>query len=303
MFEEKDDTIMARWLAGELTEAELTEFEASSEYVEYQKLASGLRAFQKPEFDKEALRAKVWEKIENKNNKRVIRLKPLYYTIGIAASVLLLFGLFFNKVTYSTGAGESKMVSLPDGSEVVLNAKSKLSHKRFFWLENKKVDLKGEGLFIVTKGQGFQVNTASGTISVLGTEFNVKSRNNGFELHCYEGRVRYENEVEQHQATLNAGDAVKLDGNILMEFKHSDKGPLWQSGSSRFSNAQLSEVMADFELYYDINFEYAPNVIQGHFTGTFVHDDLELALKSIFIPMGIAYEISKDQKTIVLNAR
>ena len=294
---------MARWLAGELTEAELAEFEASSEYAEYQKLASGLQAFQKPDFDKEVLRAKVWEKIEHQNHKKVIRLKPLYYTIGIAASLLLLFGLFFNKVTYSTGAGESIMVSLPDGSEVMLNAKSKLSHKRFFWLENKRVDLKGEGLFTVTKGQGFQVNTVSGTVSVLGTQFNVKSRTYGFEVYCYEGRVRYENEIEQHEATLNAGDAVKLDGNILMEFKHSDNGPLWQTGSSRFSNAELGEVIADFELYYDITFEYAPDVIQGHFTGTFVHNDLELALKSVFIPMGIAYEVSEDQKTVVLNAR
>ena len=303
MFEEKDDTIMARWLAGELTEAELAEFEASSEYAEYQKLAAGLRGFKKPEFDKESLRKKVWEKIESQNTKKVIRLRPIYYTIGIAASILLLFGLFFSNVTYTTDTGEKRLVSLPDGTKVTLNAKSKLSHKRFFWMENKEVNLDGEGLFAVTKGEGFKVNTASGTVSVLGTEFNVKARAMDFELHCYEGRVLYENESEQHQSTLNAGDAVKLDGTILMEFKHTDRGPLWQTGSSKFDNTELKKVMEEMEVYYDIVFDYPSNLIEGHFTGTFVHNDLELALKSIFVPMGIQYELSTDQKSVVLNAR
>ncbi|MEM9363066.1 MAG: FecR domain-containing protein [Bacteroidota bacterium] len=303
MFEEKDDTIMARWLAGELTEAERAEFEASSEYEEYQRLAVGLKTFKKPEFDKETLRTKVWEKIENQKSKKVIRLRPLYYTIGIAASILLLFGLFFNTITYSTDIGEKRVVSLPDGTEVILNAKSTLSHKRFFWLKNKKVNLDGEGLFTVTIGEGFKVSTQSGTVSVLGTEFNVRARNSGFELYCFEGRVLYKNEMEQHEATLNAGDAVKLDGNILMEFKHTDKGPLWQTGSSRFINTELKGVMEEFEMYYEVSFKYSPDIIQGHFTGTFVHDDLELALKSVFIPMSIKYELSEDQKTVVLNAR
>ncbi|UJH67369.1 FecR family protein [Allomuricauda sp. SCSIO 65647] len=301
MFEEKDDTIMARWLSGELTEAERAEFEASSEYEEYQRLAMGLKAFQKPDFDKEALRERTWREIGNQKPVNVIRLRPLYYTVGIAASILVLFGLFFSKVTYSTATGEKITVSLPDGTEIDLNAQSTLSHKRFFWMENKVVNLNGEGFFKVTKGDDFSVNTESGTIDVLGTEFNVKARPSSFELYCYEGRVRYENEPEQQEAYLNAGDVVQLKGKILLAFKHEDTRPAWQSGMSRFSNTELLIVMKELGMYYDISFDFTPDMIQGHFTGNFVHDNLEIALKSVFVPMGIEYELSKDKKTVFLN--
>ncbi|NAS12167.1 FecR family protein [Poritiphilus flavus] len=302
MFEERDDTIMARWLAGELTESERKAFEASSEYAEYQRLEQGLTAFQKPDFDKEVLRGKLWAAIEKQQKTKVIRLKPWYYAAGIAASILLIAGLFFSQVSYSTVEGQKMSVVLPDGTEVALNAMSTLKHRRFFWTNNKEVDLKGEGFFKVTKGEGFKVRTESGTVSVLGTEFNIRSRPTSFVLYCYEGKVLYENEREQQRAYLNVGDAVELKDNILLEFKHSDSKPPWQEGRSSFSNAELLLVIEELEYQYGISFSYEPALVQGHFTGVFVHDDLELALKSVFVPMGISYELSNDKKKVTLNA-
>ena len=303
MFEEKDDTIMARWLSGELKEAERAEFEASSEYEEYQQLVQGLNAFQKPAYEKESLRNKIWEGIENQKPVKVIRLKPFYYAAGIAASLLLLFGLFFNQVTYSTEAGENLLVTLPDGTEVHLNSSSSINHNRFFWKNDKEVDLDGEASFKVIKGEGFQVNTNSGSISVLGTEFNIRSRQKIFDVYCYEGKVLFENEENQQQSYLNAGDAISLKDDILLEFKHSDNEPSWKNGFTRFSNAEILEVIQELEVHYGISFDFEPDMVQGHFTGTFVHDDLELALKSVFVPMGINYKLANDQKTVVLNAR
>lgn len=294
---------MARWLSGRLTEAENAEFEASSEFREYQRLVNGLKAFQKPKFDKEVLREKVWQGIQNQQPRKIIRIKPLYYAIGIAASLLLLLGLFFTPITYTTAAGEKLLVQLPDGTEVHLNAKSSLKHQRFFWKNNKEVALRGEGYFSVVKGEGFRVDTESGSVSVLGTQFNIRVRDSSFMLHCYEGRVRYDNTAERQQSYLNAGDAVQLKGNILLEFKHSDTNPSWQKGISRFTNAGLLQVMQELQIQYGISFDYSENAVQGHFTGSFVHDDLELALTSVFVPMGIEYELSENQKTVVLNAR
>lgn len=303
MFEEKDDTIMARWLAGRLTEAERAEFEASSEYEEYQRLTEGLKAFKKPTYDKEALREKLWKGIENQKPAKVTYLKPLYYTLGVAASLLVLFGLFFYKVSYSTGVGEKLLVELPDGTAVNLNAKSTLKHNRFFWEMDKSVTLEGEGYFSVIKGDDFKVKTESGTVSVLGTEFNIKTRKSLFQLHCYEGRVRYDNEPMQQQSVLNAGDAIQLKGDILLEYKHNDVNPLWQSGKSSFSNTELLLVMEELKVQYGVSFDFESSLVQGHFTGTFVHDNLDLALQSVFVPMGINYELANDQKKVILNAR
>lgn len=294
---------MARWLAGELTQEERAEFEASPQFAEYQKLQYHLKSLEKPPFDTETLREKVWQGIAEQQRKKVIPLKPLYYTLAIAASILVVFGLFFSKVTYETGVGETTEVLLPDGTTVALNAKSVLTHRRFFWQRNKRVSLTGEGFFEVTKGAGFQVETASGTVSVLGTEFNIKARKSDFELHCYEGRVRYDNIEEQQQSILNAGDAVALQGAVLVSFKHTDTQPLWQTGRSRFTNAALLKVMEELTVNYGIRFEYDPSLVVGSFTGSFVHNDLSLALKSVFVPMGIAYTLSKDQKTVSLYAR
>ncbi len=304
MFEEKDDTIMARWLAGELTEAERAEFEASSEYEEYQRLAEGLNAFQKPTYEKEALRNKIWEGIEKQKPSKVIRLKPFYYAAGIAASLLLVFGLFFYQVNFSSPIGEKSVFILPDNTEVYLNAKTSISYNPILWSFNKKVSLDGEALFNVTKGDDFKIKTESGTVSVLGTTFNVNARSNFFELHCYEGRVHYSNRIDQQESYLEAGDVVKLQDKILIKSKHKDKKPTWLSeGRSSFSNTELRLVMEELNAQYGISFDFEPALVQGHFTGTFVHDDLELALKSVFVPMGINYKLADDQKTVVLNAR
>ncbi|MEL6973957.1 MAG: FecR domain-containing protein, partial [Bacteroidota bacterium] len=67
-------------------------------------------------------------------------------------------------------------------------------------------------------------------------------------------------------------------------------------------NAEISEVLQELDIYYGVSFNFEPNLIQGHYSGTFVHNKLELALKSVFVPMGLAYEISEDQKTVVLHA-
>ncbi len=293
---------MARWLSGELSKAEQAEFEASSEYAEYQRLAEGLQAFQKPVFDKESLRERIWEGIENQKPTKVVRLRPLYYSMGIAASLLLLFGLFFNRVTYSSEYGEKMAVVLPDGSQVTLNAGSTLSHKRFFWMGNKKVELSGEAFFNISKGDGFKVITESGSISVLGTQFNVRARKAAtFELYCYEGKVRYENEPQSKASYLEQGDAIQLKDNVLTEFKHSDNAPAWQEGRSTFSNAKLLEVIQELEYQYGIKITYGATPPKGHFSGTFVHNDITLALKSVLVPMGITYELSEDKKTVTLD--
>ncbi|MEM9143836.1 MAG: FecR domain-containing protein [Bacteroidota bacterium] len=305
MFEEKDDTIMARWLAGELNEAELAEFEASSEYVEYQRLVNGLEAFEKTEFNKEVLRERLWQSLaDNPPSKtKVIPLKSLVYLAGAAASVLLLLGLFFNEVTYSTDSGEKETVRLPDGTEVFLNAKSTLTRNRFFWSSNKKVAFSGEGFFVVTKGAGFQVETVSGLVRVLGTQFNIRSRDENFELLCHEGKVSYENAIEEQQLYLTAGEGLRLQGNIVLEFNHRENEPHWQQGISQFSNAPLTTVMKELEAQYGVQFKYAPGAVDGHFTGTFVHNAIELALRAVFVPMGIDYELSEDKKTVHLHGR
>ncbi|MBS9462219.1 FecR domain-containing protein [Flagellimonas sp. 389] len=302
MFEDKNDTILAKWLAGELTTEEQAEFESSPEFLEYQQIVQGMDQFKAPNFNTTSLKSKVLAKINERSKSKVIRLRPLHYVVGMAASIVLIIGIFFNEVSYSTSFGEQFTVTLPDGSVVELNAGTTLAHERFFWKNNKTVNLRGEAFFKVTKGEGFKVETESGTVSVLGTEFNVRTRTANFSLTCYEGKVRFETISADKEAILEQGDAIKLiEASTIQKVRINETSPSWIQGKSTFSNVDLNEVIKELEAQYGINIESnALGNVEG-FTGSFVHDNLEIALKTVFVPMGIAYEVSEDKKTVFLK--
>lgn len=302
MFEEKGETIMARWLAGELSDEEQQEFEASELYAEYLRLQEGLEAFQKPDYDREALRSKVWDAIEKEEEPAAqLRTLPAWvWMAGTAASIIFIYSLFFSKITYRAEPGVKELIALPDGSQVHLNANSVLKRKRFFW--NREVSLIGEALFLVEKGEGFKVETAKGHVSVLGTQFNVRSKGSEMQVYCYEGKVQYNYPELEQSAYLVAGDAVELLGDVLLEFKHSDERPDWIQGKSRFENTPLEVVIRELEDQFGVEIQAPQERNSSGYTGTFYHNDLKLALQAVFYPMGYTFEISEDGQTILLTA-
>lgn len=303
MFEEKDDTILARWLADDLNPEEQEEFESSPEFKEFQEIVQGMERFKRPKVDTSALKQRMIAEIEKKSAvpPKVVRMRPLYYALAAAASIVLIVGLFFNTITYTTGFGEQLTVDLPDGSVIQLNAVSEISRNRFFWSSNKEVNLKGEAFFEVEKGDGFQVETQSGKVSVLGTKFNVRSRTSNFELACYEGKVMFEAFETKQQAILQERRALKFANGILEEVRLKDFQPPWTEGRSTFSNVTLHEVIKELEAQYGITVQFQTTMGQGRFTGSFVHNDLDVALKSVFLPMGLNYELSNDGKTVLVT--
>ncbi|MCB4800365.1 FecR family protein, partial [Neotamlana laminarinivorans] len=80
--------------------------------------------------------------------------------------------LFFNNTkSFETQIAQTETFKLPDESEVILNAQSKLSFSKKEWETNRNLKLQGEAFFKVTKGEKFTVNTKAGSIQVLGTQF------------------------------------------------------------------------------------------------------------------------------------
>ena len=300
MFENKDDTILARWLAGTLTPEERAEFEQSPEYKEYIQIAEGLEQFKKPNFNREALYGKIKIQIDEPKKGKVINFKPLLYISSVAASLLLIVSIFFNEVTYETNTGQQLSFTLPDGSEVQLNAASKLTRSRFFWKNNRKVNLEGEGFFKVESGNDFVVKTISGVVSVLGTEFNIRSRTDLFELTCYEGKVAFEAATSKEQVILTEGKTIQLIDDTLEEGTIEERTPSWADGRSSFNNVPLIEVLNELKIQYGIRIENNTVDISKRFTGSFFHNNLEIALKAVLVPMGIEYTLTDNKKTVEL---
>ena len=293
MFEERDDTILARWLANELSPEELAAFEKTDEFAEYQAIAKASSQFLKPDYDRDGLFSKIIEAREKSKNNKVIRLKPILFGLTAAASVLILLGILFSSKTYTTGIGEQLVVNLPDGSKVNLNANSSLEHSRFFWTKNRNVDLDGEAFFDVEKGQIFNVITASGTVSVLGTEFNVRAREKSFALQCFEGRVKFENK-QANEAILEVGDAIIVVNGEIEKYEHSSGKPQWLNGISSFNNQSLKTVIDELTSQYNISIENKNVDLNQKFTGSFVHNDIETALKTVLVPMDIKYTLQNS---------
>ncbi len=303
MLEERDDTLLARWLSGELSPEEREAFEKSEGFKEYSSIIKGMDRFVKPTFDKEALRTKLLLELDTPKKGKIRSLKPWYYVAAASVVILLTLGLFFNEVHYTTAFGEQQTVALPDGSTVRLNADSHLKRDRFFWSKDKKLTLvKGEGFFEVEKGDGFEVRTELGNVQVLGTKFNVKNRQDYFEVACYQGRVQFEEAESKTKTILIQGQKViQMEGDFNQETLINPE-PTWLMGESIFTNTPLHLVLRELEIQYGITFELNGVNTNDKFTGGFIHSSLETALTTVLAPMGIQYSLSIDNKTVSLTS-
>ncbi len=81
----------------------------------------------------------------------------------------------YNEITAPLGSKSN--IHLPDGTEVTLNAGSKLTYGMDYGNKTREVTFIGEGYFKVAKQKNkpFIVHTFKTSIQALGTEFNVKA--------------------------------------------------------------------------------------------------------------------------------
>ena len=127
--------------------------------------------------------------------------------------------------TISTG-DNFDLVELPDQSIVYLNKNSSVSFDSDF--EDRKIKLEGEGFFSVMPGEvPFVVTTETGEITVVGTEFNVKSRGDELEVEVEEGEVKLK--TDDHDNGLKRGQSgifIKGKGDLKIG-KAKFKFKLW----------------------------------------------------------------------------
>lgn len=153
---------------------------------------------QKPSY----LRSKeqVWDEMQE-----AIQNKPLtvrktqrrLVTYLAAASIILIccstaFLKFYTK-SYETLSNEHLAVILPDGSMVQMNENSSLGVNPYWWRFLREVELSGEAFFDVKKGKRFDVVSARGMTTVMGTSFNIFAQKNHYEVTCHTGKVRVTN--------------------------------------------------------------------------------------------------------------
>jgi transmembrane sensor len=303
----QDETFLARWISGELSQEELNEFRKSKDYTVLKKIDDASQKLESPKFDELALFKKLerYTTSHQKQEKRVIKLVP-NWAIAVAATVVIAFGLFYflnAKSHFNTGFGEQLAVVLPDNSKAQLNSNTDLDFKTLNWKNNRVLNLNGEAFFDVEKGQSFKVYTDQGMVEVLGTEFNVISREHYFEVRCQEGKVKVTSITANDEVVLLPGSAVRIVDNKIEQWDYNIKEPNWLIGESTFQNTPMSQVIIALQNQFKINFDTSNVNLSERFTGGFTHKDLNLALKTVMIPMDISYTVDNQNKIILTNLK
>lgn len=291
----KENYYIAKWLNNELTEDELKKFVCEDELRTYKKIIEASKKLEVPNFDT----SKALNLVNTKKQQTKVRKLNFQFVYKVAASIAVIAMAFYffssKNIVYSTKYAEKTNFTLPDKSIVDLNADSEITFKEKNWNTNRNLKLNGEAYFSVKKGSKFTVNTKLGSVSVLGTKFNVIVRGNYFQVTCYRGlvSVSYKNKT----IMVPAGTSFKAEGNNSEQpFAINDTLPSWIQNFSSFKSIPYHFVIEELQRQYKIKIEYNPKYANTLFTGNFTHTNLDTALKAVTIPLNLTFKTIGDHK-------
>lgn len=302
---ETDDQFLARWMNNELTSEELQAFEASEDFTAYKTILEVSDTLEAPGFDEEASLKKVQERIASTKTSsgKVISLNS-YFKYAAAACAVLVIGisLYFGVLRESEFELTAKFkqeLSLPDGSQVTVNQGSAISYLPGNWDNERVLQLEGEAFFEVEKGERFAVELPNGTVTVLGTSFNITSKEESLTVTCYTGKVKVE-AFGQEQILLPGEMFVGGKNTPATKQNTQLKAPIWVSNLVQLENVPLTEALEYLGALYAIKIEGNINT-ELQFNGAFPSDDIEVAIQQIFGPFGIQYEWKPHLQTLTIE--
>jgi len=179
--------------------------------------------------------------------------------------------------TIVTPRGGQYKMTLPDGTQVWLNAQSSLRYPVIFDENIRYVELTGEAYFDVTttkkggKSVPFIVQTGNQRLEVLGTQFNVHGYNEDIKTTLVEGKVRLKT-LDGDRSVILHPDQQAVLRQDFQGFRVSQVDPLhaaaWKNGNFSFQRASIREVMESIARWYDVEVAYNGSFNNHFFTGT-----------------------------------
>ena len=292
------DELLKKWLSDDLNQEEAGVFQGLEDYDLNQEILEGAQQFKAPEFSSNATYEVLKTKLKASEEKPVIKLNAFKVISRIAAVFIIGLGVYFtffsnNLTTIETLAANQTTFELPDASSVTLNASSTIAYSKNKWSDKREVKLEGEAYFKVAKGSKFDVITDAGIVSVLGTQFTVNNREDYYEVKCFEGivSVTTNNTTEK----LTKGKTLRLTRKKITLGVIVNEEPNWINNKSSFNSVPLYEVLKELERQYNVSIDTENVNLEALFTGGFVNNNIEQALKSITIPLDLS--IKKNNST------
>ncbi len=236
---------------------------------------------------------------------------------AVAASVILALStgviLYLNSfsppdwIALQTYYGEQQSITLPDGSEVILNGNSTLRYSADWntQADSREVWLEGEGFFSVTKQPTevasstkgftkFTVHAGGLNEEVRGTQFYVQSRPKKTRVVLSEGEVLVRSQQQ---------DSILLQPNELAESTSGGSGIRkkvvdansyisWKDHILTFDEESISSILNHLENTYGWQIDIQDSSwLQQKYTGSIPTDRIEL----LFEKFALLYELNIEQ--------
>jgi transmembrane sensor len=207
--------------------------------------------------------------------------------------------------TYATSRGEQATVDLPDSSLVTLNHTTSLTVEPATGEKTRRVTLKGEAFFRIRRnGTPFVVSTPLGSVTVLGTEFNVLAREDRLEVAVLSGSVRLS--VPGHGRDSSV---VLTSGQIATCRRGGFPGtpgvipftvyPGWMHGRFLFYRTSLRDACREIESQFAVAVRIAdPRVEEETITGAVDNTSAERAVSVLSQLAGNRYRYEDGTYTL-----
>lgn len=332
------DDLIAGYFAQELNDEQLAELqvwlkdsdENKAYFLQTQEVwFSAISANHAVRFDAErAYQRFLTSTIRITNEKSVQKSKPIhrivspvFFKVAAAIAILVVFtgagyllGEFGSKrnigdVVVEAPLGSRTKMNLPDGTLVWLNAGSTLRYKQDFGIENRTVELVGEGYFEVThnKQLNFDVKTNEVTVRVLGTKFNFRNYNDEDEARVtlLEGKVELCQSINSSENKILSPDeqAVldKNSKNISVQKVDAIHASDWTQGYISFDEEKLANIVQELERLYNVKITISDEkLLEYRFYGNFTRTEqtIEDVLKVLVSTERLRFE--QKGKEIIL---
>ena len=211
--------------------------------------------------------------IDRIGNNRIIPMQrrfPVKRLVGIAAAaggVLLMTAAIFlfvkkqRTVTVNTQYGETRSVTLPDSSTVVLNAHSRIAYSGKWDKGNREIWLEGEAFFNVNhtgsdpgqsrKFQPFIVHTEHVNIEVLGTAFDIRLRRGKAWIVLETGKIKISfKDKSRNDIVMKPGEMLDYDheeNKMATATTNPEKFSAWKENKLLLENPTAKEIIQYLE--------------------------------------------------------
>jgi ferric-dicitrate binding protein FerR (iron transport regulator) len=230
----------------------------------------------------------------------IFRLRPV---LSAALVILFFLSIVFlwklemggpNLKSVITGNKERKQISLSDGSGILLNSGSRIQYPQEFDEQQRKITLHGEAFFSVAKDdRPFIIITGNAEIKVLGTKFNVRSRNGRTRVFVKDGRVNLAQNSGSRGVVLSKGQLSSVNRDEAPAAPAAADPDLqlgWMEGKIVFNQTPLYEIADELERFYDVKLFLQEKSLESYsLTGSFKNGSIDSVLEMICLALDLDY--------------